>query len=86
MFDIDLDVLTQLRPRFEPVAPPQTVRVSFTYDDLFALETIVMAADVYSHRHGESPVPGVTDDDLAAMQSWITSARRWFITPLKEPL
>jgi hypothetical protein len=87
MFQIDLGRVASLKPLFAPAPEGQApALISFTYDELFALETALLAADTYSHRHNEPPVWGVTDDELAGLQTWLTRSMRWFITPVKEDL
>lgn len=85
MFDINLTDLTAFKKVFElQDEEPVSVTISFTYAELFALETIVHAADVYSHRKTEPAIYGVTDEQLADLHKWLARSIRWFVTPIDD--
>ncbi len=78
MFRIDLAQVERLKAIFTPGEEPAPVSASFSFEEFFELETIVIAADVYSHRKNEPAVYGVTDEELMALQQWCTETLRWF--------
>ena len=85
MFRIDLTELTALKRVFElSDEEPACFTVSFTHAELFALETIVYAADAYSHRKTEPAIYGVTDEQLAGLHDWLARSIRWFVTPIQD--
>ena len=85
MFRIDLAALTAFKRVFElPDEEPASVTLSFTHAELFALQNIVDAADVYSHRKAEPAIHGVTDRQLAGLHDWLARSIRWFVTPIDD--
>lgn len=84
MFRIDMTLVAALQRIFgagEDDAPPS---ISVTYDEVFALETFVMAADTYAHRKGERKYCEVTDAEFDDLDLWVAQTRRWFVTPLRD--
>ncbi|MND09047.1 hypothetical protein D3C83_320930 [compost metagenome] len=53
--------------------------ISVTYDECFALETCVMAADTYAHRRGERELCALTDAEFADLGEWVAATLRWFV-------
>lgn len=87
MFRIDLDGLAAVKQRFpaDTDGLPAAGSVSFSYEELFALETVVFAADVYSHRQGQPPVDGVSDRQFGELTAWLGEALRWFVADGAPP-
>jgi hypothetical protein len=84
MFKIELDEVATLKRIFgeSEEEPPSTISV--TNDEIFSLETCVMAADAYAHRRGERQLCALTDEEFAEVGAWVAQTHRWFITPLRE--
>jgi hypothetical protein len=80
MFTIELADVATLKRIFGEGEEEPSLTISVTGDQMFALETCVMAADTYAHRRGERALCALTDDELAAVGRWVAQAQRWFIT------
>lgn len=84
MYRIERHQLETLQRLFgngnEDEDPP--AQLSVTYDEVFSLETCVMAADTYAHRRGERQHCTLTDQEFTDVDAWVATIRRLFITPL----
>ncbi len=80
MFTIELADVATLKRIFGEGEEEPSPTISVTSDQMFALETCVMAADTYAHRRGERELCALTDDEFDAVDRWVAQAQRWFIT------
>lgn len=72
MFDIPLDVLEAMHEAFtHEDVDPEDFRLSVNWYELGLLQMMIDAADAYSHRKTESPVPGVDDDEFEPLRDWL---------------
>jgi hypothetical protein len=84
MFRIDLDEIEMLKRLFKDGEDEGPPTISVRHDQVFALNTYVMAADTYAHRKGERAYCNVSDEHFVDLAKWVTETERWFITPLKD--
>jgi len=84
MYRIDVLQLAALKRLFHPgdARGKRARQIGVTRGELFALRLIRDAADGYSHRSRQPRLETITDTQLKALDDWITSAARWFVSPL----
>ena len=86
MYLIDLEKVAALKRLFQDDEDDTTeaVCLAFTHGEIFALGTIVDAADTYCHRsYMQRNALRLTDAQLTELQGWVARSERWFFTPLK---